>query len=72
MKDRDFQAGNISTAFIAEFLAARPAAVDPPPELDLAVALAVAADAKRRNQRPGREASRESRWMSEGRGQLLR
>jgi acetyl-CoA carboxylase biotin carboxylase subunit len=70
--DPDFRAGNISTAFIAEFLAARQPPAAPPAKLDLAVALAAAADSKYRKTQPVGIPETASRWLSEGRGQLLR
>jgi len=70
--DREFRAGNISTEFVADFLARR-GPPEPSPKLDAAVALAALAHS--RNVRRGAtDASKveTSRWLAEGRGQLLR
>jgi acetyl-CoA carboxylase, biotin carboxylase subunit len=72
LNDQDYRAGNISTAFLADFLARRKPRAEPAEQLDLAVALAAAAYAQHRNHEPAATGSLDSRWLSEGRGQLLR
>ncbi len=72
LDDPDFRAGNISTAFIADFLARRKPRAEPTEQLDLAVALAAAAHVQHRNHEPAATSNLDSRWLSEGRGQLLR
>ncbi len=71
MEDAEFRAGNLSTEFIPDFFARR----SPQPEsadLDLAVALAAVAHFQTARARK-MEGSRidASRWLSEGRSQLL-
>jgi len=73
MQDSVFRSGNLSTEFIPEFFARRKPAGAAAPELDLAVALAAAANfqgARARTTSNGR--AEVSRWASEGRGRLLR
>jgi acetyl-CoA carboxylase biotin carboxylase subunit len=73
MNDSEFRAGNLSTEFIPDFFARRRPASQPPPELERAVALA--ALAHMRNSRAGAASLSKtdaSRWLAEGRGQLLR
>jgi acetyl-CoA carboxylase biotin carboxylase subunit len=73
LDDSEFQAGDISTEFIPQFLARRKPVVEPPPELDVAVALAALAHFQN-SREPSTRASKvdASRWLTEGRGQLLR
>ena len=72
MNDADFRAGNLSTEFIPDFLARRNSAPEPAPEMDLAVALAaVAHDRSARALRTQSAKSEASRWLSDGRDQLL-
>ena len=73
LDDPEFRAGDISTAFIPDFIARRKPTVEPPRELDVAVALAALAFFQRLRQRGVEPAKAEpSRWLSAGRGQLLR
>jgi acetyl-CoA carboxylase, biotin carboxylase subunit len=74
LDDREFRAGNISTEFVPDFFARRKPRAESSAELDLAVALAVAAYSKPRlltRAAQNRECV-DSRWVTEGRGQLLR
>jgi acetyl-CoA carboxylase biotin carboxylase subunit len=72
MEDTEFRAGNLSTEFIPDFLARRKPTSDPPPELDLAVALAAVAHFQMsRPQRTDVAKTEASRWLTDGRGQLL-
>jgi acetyl-CoA carboxylase biotin carboxylase subunit len=74
LDDPEFHTGNISTEFVADFFARRKARAEPDDQLDLAVALAAVAHAKPRllaRAAQNRECA-DSRWLSEGRGQLLR
>ncbi len=73
LDDPQFRAGDISTEFIPSFIARRKPASHPPPELDLAVALAALAHFQHaRDRAAGASKVDASRWLSEGRGQLLR
>ncbi len=72
LADPEFRVGNFSTAYLPDFLAERKPRSEPPAQLELAVALAVAADAQHRRQEPSQMEKHDSRWLTEGRGQLLR
>ncbi|MBV9770266.1 MAG: acetyl-CoA carboxylase biotin carboxylase subunit [Bryobacterales bacterium] len=73
LNDPEFRAGNLSTEFVADFLARRKPRPEPPPELDRAIALATLAHMQNLRQRmAGGEKTEASRWLSEGRSQLLR
>jgi acetyl-CoA carboxylase, biotin carboxylase subunit len=73
LRDPDFRAGDISTAFIPDFIARRKTPAEPPPELDLGVALATFAHFQRAAKRAtGASKIEAGRWLTEGRGQLLR
>jgi acetyl-CoA carboxylase biotin carboxylase subunit len=73
LDDREFLAGNLSTDFVAEFLARRKPLPEPPRELDVAVALAALAHFQMKRERAPRASNVDaSRWLNEGRGQLLR
>jgi acetyl-CoA carboxylase, biotin carboxylase subunit len=73
LDDPEFRAGDISTAFIPDFIARRKPTVEPPRELDVAVALAALTFFQRLRERGVETAKAEpSRWLSAGRGQLLR
>jgi len=73
LEDPEFRAGNISTGFVADFLARRKPRAEAGGQLDLAVALAAAADAQPRLP-TGVDQNRnvDSRWLTQGRGRLLR
>ena len=73
LNDPEFLAGNLSTEFIADFLARRKPRGEPPPELDVAVALAALAHFQSGRERTARVSKTDSsRWLTEGRGRLLR
>ncbi len=73
LNDPEFLAGNLSTEFIADFLARRKPRGEPPPELDVAVALAVLAHFQTGREGTARASKTDSsRWLTEGRGRLLR
>jgi acetyl-CoA carboxylase, biotin carboxylase subunit len=74
LEDPEFRAGNISTEFVPDFLTRRKPRAEPETQLDLAVALAAAAYAKPRllTRAVQNRENVESRWLIEGRGQLLR
>jgi acetyl-CoA carboxylase biotin carboxylase subunit len=73
MNDSEFRAGDISTAFIPDFIARRKPPAEPPREVDVAVALAALARLQTVRKRGAETAKAEaSRWLSAGRGQLLR
>jgi acetyl-CoA carboxylase biotin carboxylase subunit len=73
LDDPEFRAGDISTAFVPDFIARRKPQDQPRPQLDLAVALAAVAHFQSVGEQ-AKDASKleVSRWLSEGRGQLLR
>jgi acetyl-CoA carboxylase biotin carboxylase subunit len=72
LRDPEFLAGNLSTEFVADFLARR----KPPeqsPKVDLAIAMAALAHLQNRPKRSTGDSKIDaSRWLTEGRGQLLR
>ena len=73
LNDPEFLAGNLSTEFIADFLARRKPRGEPPPELDVAVALAALAHFQTGREGTARASKADpSRWLTEGRGRLLR
>jgi acetyl-CoA carboxylase biotin carboxylase subunit len=74
LNDAAFRAGNFSTEFVAEFFARRKPRAEAPEQLDLAVALAAAAFSQPRllTRAAQNRDSVDSRWVTEGRGQLLR
>ncbi len=73
LEEPEFRAGNISTEFVADYLRRRKPRAEHDQQLDMAVALAAAAYAK--SGLPGRSAQNrenvDSRWVTQGRGQLL-
>jgi acetyl-CoA carboxylase biotin carboxylase subunit len=72
LEDPEFRAGNLSTEFIPDFLARRKPPQDPPPELEMAIALAAVAYVQTaRARRTGSAKAETSRWLTEGRGELL-
>jgi acetyl-CoA carboxylase biotin carboxylase subunit len=73
LEDPEFRAGNISTGFVADFLARRKPRAEAGEQLKLAVALAAAADAQPRLL-TGADQNRnvDSRWLTQGRGRFLR
>jgi acetyl-CoA carboxylase biotin carboxylase subunit len=73
LDDPEFLAGNLSTEFVADFLTRRRNPSKPSPELDMAVALAALAHFQSTRERATRAPKVDaSRWLSEGRGQILR
>ena len=73
LNDPEFLAGNLSTEFIADFLARRKPRAEPSPDLDVAVALAALAHFERGRKRTARALKADaSRWLTAGRGRLLR
>lgn len=73
LDDAEFRAGNLSTEFIPDFLARRKPPSGPPPDLELAVAMATLAHSQAaRVRRTNIGKTEASHWLSEGRGQLLR
>jgi acetyl-CoA carboxylase biotin carboxylase subunit len=73
LDDPQFLAGDLSTEFIPDFLARRKTPAEPAPELDMAVALAALAHFQNvRERSTGASKVDASRWLTEGRGQLLR
>jgi acetyl-CoA carboxylase biotin carboxylase subunit len=73
LDDPEFRAGRLHTGFVADFFARRKPKSMPPEEMELAAALAAAAvhskngQPETRNQIPGT-----NRWLTDGRGSLLR
>ena len=77
LDDPDFHAGNISTEFVGDYFARRKPRAEPEAQLDMAVALAAAAYVQQPlpggKPNDGRSSVKAgSRWLSEGRSQLLR
>jgi hypothetical protein len=72
LADSDFRADNFSTAYLPDFLARRKPRTEPSDQLELAVALAAAAHAQHHKPEPIQTGAYDSRWLTEGRGQLLR
>ena len=73
LDDPDFRAGDISTAFIPDFIARRKPPLGPSPELDMAVALAALSHFQAaRVCETGTPRAEASRWLAAGRGQLAR
>jgi acetyl-CoA carboxylase biotin carboxylase subunit len=71
--DPEFRAGNLSTEFVADFLARREPQAEAPLELDLAVALAAVAHFRNVRGRSTSDGKVEAgRWLTDGRGHLLR
>jgi acetyl-CoA carboxylase biotin carboxylase subunit len=71
--DPEFQRAALHTGFIADFLARRSRPQAPPPQLDLAVALAAAAGASRNGAKQERvESTTVNNWLRDGRSRLLR
>jgi acetyl-CoA carboxylase biotin carboxylase subunit len=74
LDDAEFRAGNLSTEFVADFFGRRKPRAEAAEQLDMAVALAAAAYAQPRSVTraiQNRECV-DSRWLIEGRGELLR
>jgi len=71
LEDPEFRAGNLHTAFIAEFFE-RQRTAGPPPELAEVAALAAALHTIARGEPSANGAAPASRWVDQGRGQLLR
>jgi acetyl-CoA carboxylase, biotin carboxylase subunit len=72
LEDAQFREGRLYTGFVPDFFARRKPRPESAPELELAVALAAAANAQDGPQGTIGERSEISRWVAEGRGQLLR
>ena len=73
LQDESFRAGLLHTGFIEEFMKRRTATPSPPPEIETIAALVSADFAASRERTAERSApSVANRWLSEGRGQLLR
>jgi acetyl-CoA carboxylase biotin carboxylase subunit len=72
LDDAEFRAGNLSTEFISDFLARRKPPGEPSPDLEMAVAMASLAHSQAARSRRADIGTEAGRWLSEGRGQLLR
>jgi acetyl-CoA carboxylase biotin carboxylase subunit len=73
LRDPEFRAGDISTAFIPDFISRRKLPVEPPRELDAAVALAALVHFQTaRDRGTGTAKAEATRWLSAGRDQLFR
>jgi acetyl-CoA carboxylase biotin carboxylase subunit len=73
LDDAAFRKGWLHTGFVADYFARRKAKPDAPPELELAMAL-VAAEAHSKNGKSetSNRKPETSRWLTDGRGSLLR
>ena len=72
LEDSEFRAGHLHTNFIAEFMARRKPKVESSADLELIAALAAAAHARSTRTEPNHARPEQSRWLTEGRGGLLR
>jgi len=72
LADREFREGRLDTKFIAEFFARRRHRGEMAAEVELAAALAAAAYSKNGPSTTGNAPRQTSRWLSEGRSELLR
>jgi len=72
LEDREFQAGELHTGFIARLFARRAVKPDPPADQEMAAALAAAAQAKSVQPEKSTEQREVSRWVIDGRGTLRR
>jgi acetyl-CoA carboxylase, biotin carboxylase subunit len=72
LHDTEFRAGRLYTSFVADLVARRKPRAAPTPQLELAAALAAAAASTNGNRGTKNERKDTSRWVAEGRGQLLR
>lgn len=72
LRDQEFRAGRIHTGFVADLLARRTPVLGPSQELELAAALAAAAAHANGHREVRNEKAEASRWLIEGRGQILR
>jgi len=72
LDDAEFRAGNISTEFVTDFFARRKPRAEPEAQFHLAAALAAATYVKDHRTDQARASTPNSRWLTEGRGQLLR
>jgi acetyl-CoA carboxylase biotin carboxylase subunit len=73
LDDPEFRAGRLHTGFVADFFARRKPKSMPPEEMELAAALAAAAAHSKNGQPETRNQIPETnRWLTDGRGSLLR
>ena len=73
LDDPEFLAGSLSTEFVPDFLARRKPLAEPAPQLDTAVAMAALAHFQNARERAASAGKADAgRWLTEGRGQLLR
>jgi acetyl-CoA carboxylase biotin carboxylase subunit len=72
LDDAQFRAGHLDTGFIAAFFARRKPKPEPSADLEMAAALAAAAQVKNGDRETSNGQQDTSRWLTEGRGTLLR
>jgi acetyl-CoA carboxylase biotin carboxylase subunit len=72
LQDPEFRAGRLHTGFVADYFARRKPKANPPLELEQAMALAAITHSKNGHEESGIEKLETSRWVTEGRGHLLR
>jgi acetyl-CoA carboxylase biotin carboxylase subunit len=72
MDDPAFRKGWLHTGFVADYFARREAKPNPSPELELAMAVAAAAHSKNGYRETTNQKPDTSRWLTDGRGSLLR
>jgi acetyl-CoA carboxylase biotin carboxylase subunit len=72
LNDAQFREGRLDTRFIADYFGRRKAAPEPGPELELVAALAAAAHSSNEKRETRNEKREMSRWLSEGRSEMLR
>jgi acetyl-CoA carboxylase biotin carboxylase subunit len=72
LEDDQFREGNIHTGFIADFFGRRQPAPQPSEKIQMTIALAAASHVKNRQQEISGEKHGDTRWLAEGRSDLLR
>jgi acetyl-CoA carboxylase biotin carboxylase subunit len=72
LEDSRFREGNLHTGFIADFFDRRQPAPRPSEKAQIAIALAAASQVKNRQPEIGGERHGDSRWLADGRSELLR
>jgi acetyl-CoA carboxylase biotin carboxylase subunit len=72
LDDPAFRKGWLHTGFVADYFARRNSKPDPSPDLEVAMALAAAAHSRNGKLETSNHKQETSRWLTDGRGSLLR
>ena len=72
LDDPEFRAGRLHTGFVTDYFARREPKPSPHQELELAMALAAAAHSQNGQEEGKKKEPETSRWLTDGRGSLLR